>query len=97
MTHFLKLLDKMCEYEMDPAYVVERTRFCPQTDGRTDRRTDRRTDEVKPVYPPFNFVKAGGKMMFFLLVNAAIQTSRYTNDGNIIHPHAFAISGDGIS
>ena len=44
--HLLKLLDKMCKYEMDPMRIVEdteRTRFCPQTDKRTDRRTDRRT------------------------------------------------------
>ena len=26
----------------------------------TDRRTDRWTDDVKPVYPPFNFVEVGG-------------------------------------
>ena len=53
--HLLKLLEKMCKYEMDPTSIVEdtkRTRFCPQT--------DRRTDKVKPVYPPFNFVEAGG-------------------------------------
>ena len=46
-THLLKLLDKMCKYEMDPMSIVEdteRTRFCPQTDRRTDGRTDRRTD-----------------------------------------------------
>ena len=28
VTHFLKLLDKMCKYEMDPASIV---------DGRTDK------------------------------------------------------------
>ena len=28
--------------------------------GFVHRRTDRRTDDVKPVYPPFNFVEAGG-------------------------------------
>ena len=36
-THLLKLLDKMCKYEMDPTSIVEdtkRTRFCPQTDGQ---------------------------------------------------------------
>ena len=36
--HLLKLLDKMCKYEMDPMSIVEdteRTRFCPQTDRRT--------------------------------------------------------------
>ena len=41
-THFLKLLDKMCKYEIDQASIVEdteQTLFCPQTDGRTDRRT----------------------------------------------------------
>ena len=34
-THIVKLLDKMCKYEMDPTSIVEdteRTRFCPQTD-----------------------------------------------------------------
>ena len=49
----------MCDYEMDPDSIVEvteRTGFCPQTDGRTDRQTD----DVKPVYPPFKFVEAGG-------------------------------------
>ena len=33
-THLLKLLDKMCKYEMNPMSIVEdteRTRFCPQT------------------------------------------------------------------
>ena len=38
-THLVKLLDKMCKYEMDPMSIVEnteRTRFCPQTDRRTD-------------------------------------------------------------
>ena len=57
-THLLKLLDKMCKYEMDPMSIVEdteRTLFCPQT----DRRTDGQTDKVIPVYPPFNFVEAG--------------------------------------
>ena len=51
--HLLKLLDKMCKYEMDPTSIVEdteQTRFCPQT----DRRLDRGMDKVKPVYPPFN-------------------------------------------
>ena len=54
----MKLLNKMCEYEIDLASIVEvteRPRFCPQVDGKTDRRTD----DVKPVYPTFNFVEAG--------------------------------------
>ena len=36
------LLDKMCNYEMDPASIVEdteRTQFCRQTESQT-RRTD---------------------------------------------------------
>ena len=55
-THLLKLLDKMCKYEMDPMSIVEdteRTRFCPQTDRRTDGQGD-------TSIPPFNFVEAGG-------------------------------------
>ena len=35
----MKLVDKMCKYEMDPAIIVEdteRTRFCPQTNRRMD-------------------------------------------------------------
>ena len=35
VTHLLKLLDKMCKYEMDQRSIVEdteRTPFCPQTD-----------------------------------------------------------------
>ena len=31
-----------------------------RTDGRTDRWTDLQTDKVIPVYPPINFVEAGG-------------------------------------
>ena len=30
------------------------------TDGQTDRRADGQMDKVIPVYPPFNFVEAGG-------------------------------------
>ena len=51
MTHLLKLLDKIFKYEMDLTSIAEDTewtRFCP------------RTDKVKPVYPPFNLVEAGG-------------------------------------
>ena len=44
------LLDKMSKYEMD---------------GQTERRTDRRKYDVKPVYPAFNFVEAGGIIMSF--------------------------------
>ena len=33
---------------------------CYGRDGRTDARTDGRTDNVKTVYPPYNFLIAGG-------------------------------------
>ena len=45
-TYLLKLLDKMCKYEMDLASIVEDTEqtwFC------------RQTDKVKPIYPPSTF------------------------------------------
>ena len=35
-THHLRLVDKMCKYEMEPGSIVEdteQTRFCPQMDG----------------------------------------------------------------
>ena len=47
-THLLKLLDKMCKYEMDSIRIVGTTeRTCDA--GRT---RDRWTDGVKPIYPP---------------------------------------------
>ena len=42
-THCLKLLDKMCKYEMDPTRTVgatEQTRDAARTDGRTDGRME---------------------------------------------------------
>ena len=74
-TH-LKLVEKMCRYERDPASIVEDTgtRFGLQTDGRTDRRMDR----VKPVYP-LNLVggvclDVNGKSAKPALVHACIGT-----------------------
>ena len=55
VTHLLKWLDMMYEYEMDPTRTVgttERTRDAGRTDGWMDGRTDGWTDEVKPIYPP---------------------------------------------
>ena len=57
-THLLKLLDKMCKYEMDPASIVEdteRTWFCTQT----ERWTYGQTDKVKPVYPASTSLSRG--------------------------------------
>ena len=54
-THLLKLLDKICKYEMDPTSIVEyteRTRFRPQTDRRTNWQSETSIS-------PFNFVEAG--------------------------------------
>ena len=52
-THLLKLLDKVCKYEMDPATIVEDTIM--STDRRTDRWLDRQTDgqgetSIPPLY-----------------------------------------------
>ena len=61
-THPLKLLDKMCTYEMDLTSIVEvteQTLFCPQTDGGTDGRTDGRMT-WNQYTPSFNFVEAEG-------------------------------------
>ena len=55
-THLLKLLDKMCKYEMDLMSIVEDTewtRFCPQTDRRTDGQGD-------ISIPPFQLHWRGG-------------------------------------
>ena len=51
----MKLLDKMCKYEMDLVSIVEDTE-----QKQFFLQTDRQTDKLKPVYPPFNFVEAGG-------------------------------------
>ena len=51
----MKLLDKMCKYEMDPTSIVkgtEQTPFCPQTDGRTDGRKE---GQGETSIPPFNW------------------------------------------
>ena len=59
-TH-LKLLDKMCKYEMDPTSIVEdtaRTRLCPQTDRLTDGQTDGQTRRNQ--YTPFQIGWSGG-------------------------------------
>ena len=56
--HLLKLLDKMCIYEMELVSVVEdteQTPFCPQM----DRRTNGQKDNVKPVYPPSTSLSGG--------------------------------------
>ena len=53
-THLLKLLNKMCKYQMDLTSIVEDTEqtwFCPETDRRT---------RWKQYTPPFNFVKDEG-------------------------------------
>ena len=46
-THLLKLLDKMCKYEMDRTRTVgatEQTQDAGRMDRRTDGRMDRRTE-----------------------------------------------------
>ena len=54
-THLLKLVDKICKYEMDAVSILDdtlRTRFCPQTDRWTD-------GQGETSVPPFNFVGDG--------------------------------------
>ena len=67
-THLLKLLEKMCTYEMDPTSFVEdteQTQFCPQTDRWMDRRTDGRTRWNQ--YTPFQLRWSGGyKNLWFM-------------------------------
>ena len=83
-THLRKLLDKMCKYEMDPMSIVEdteQTPFCPQTDRRTDGRTDGQMDKMIPVYPPFNFVEAGGMIMWMPPGGQRLQECYFTHSG----------------
>ena len=57
-THFLKLLDKLYQYEMDPSRTIgatEHSRDAGRTDRWTDGWTDRRT-EWNQYTPPNNFV-----------------------------------------
>ena len=68
--HFLKLLDKMDNYAMDPASIVEATewtQFCPQTDRRIHRRTD---GQGETSIPPFQLRWSGGynKVIFITAV-----------------------------
>ena len=69
-THLLKLLDKMCKYEMDPMSIVEdteRTRFCPQTDRRTDGQGD-------TSIPPFQLRWSGGYNYLICYIHAQFLT-----------------------
>ena len=50
-THFLKLLDKMYKYEMDPTGTVDAIEWT-----RDAGRMDGLMDGVKPIYPLNNFV-----------------------------------------
>ena len=55
-THLLKLLDKMCKYEMDLTSIVEdteQTLFCPQTDRQMK-------GQGETSIPPFQFHWSGG-------------------------------------
>ena len=72
-TQLLKLLVKMCEYEMDPASIVDdtgQTRFCPQM--------DRQTDKVKPVYPPSTLLSGR-----YNKLNAIDRVNISVNGGNL--------------
>ena len=78
-TQHLKLLDKMCKYEMDPTIIVEhteRTWFCPQTDRRTDAQGE-------TSIAPFNSVEPWGiniaaTYTLVISVNCYIQCWRWS-------------------
>ena len=74
-THLLKLLDKMCKYELDPARIVsatQRTRDAGRTDGRSETNI-----------PPTTSL-CGGYNNCTRTSNLAFQTCCH-NPGNIIH------------
>ena len=50
---------------------IKETKRYGRTDGRTDARTNGRTDNVKTVYPPQNFVLAGGGGIINILPTCA--------------------------
>ena len=59
----LKLVDKMCKYDINLTSIVEdteRTQFCQQIDGEMERWTDRQGETS---IPPFNFVEAGSMII----------------------------------
>ena len=57
---FLKLLDKLYKYEVDPERIVQDAEwiwFCPQLDGWTDRQID---GQCEISIPPFQLCWSGG-------------------------------------
>ena len=62
-THLLKLLNKMCKYEMDPMSLLK----IQSWHDSVHRWTDGQTDKVKPVYTFQHFwskVRGGGIKIF---------------------------------
>ena len=63
------MVDKMRKYKLDMASIVEDTEqkwFCPQTERRTERRRDGETNgQGETSIPPFNFVEAGGIIIWY--------------------------------
>ena len=51
MTQLLKLVDKICNYEMEAASIVEIIEWI-RLGLETNEQTDAWTDKVKPVYSP---------------------------------------------
>ena len=69
ITHFLKLFDKMCKYEMGPASIVEDTelaQFGLQTNGTTEGQMERQTErQSKTSIPPSTSLGMGIKIMSY--------------------------------
>ena len=75
----LKLLDKMCKYEIDPMSIVEdteRTRFCPQTDKWYQ-------------YTPLSTSLKRG---YNKTIPITTHVTRWGGIGNSVHPHRVMIS-----
>ena len=82
-THLLKLLDKMCKYEIDPTRTVgatERTQDAGRTDGQTDRRTDGRSETN---IPPTTSLRRVYNKFFVHSVSASVCKPIYPECTNI--------------
>ena len=94
-TYLVKLIDKMCKYEMDPTKTVgatEWTQDAARTDGRTDGQTDRWMDGVKPIYPPTTSLCRGIIRTLSQTGTKALQESMLTKISHAVWHHQTSVS-----